>query len=86
MLCFFTAFNLVQSGWGLSGLPDWGSVVDYAEVKGPIDPDELVFPPAPPLYVSKASTGHLLEAVESTAVACGLKERALRGTSVVRLY
>ncbi len=73
---FFTAFHLVQSGWGLAGLPDWCSVVDYAEVKGPIDPDELVFPPAPLLQVSKASTLHLL--VETTAATHGLKERALR--------
>ncbi len=42
------AFQLVQSGWGQSGLPGWGSVVDHTEMKGPIDLEELVFPPAPP--------------------------------------
>ncbi len=77
MLRFFTAFNLIQSGLGLPRLPDWGSVVDFPEVKGPFDTDELAFPPALPLYVSKASTGHLLEAVETTAATCRLKERAL---------
>ncbi len=30
-------FQLVQSGWGQPGLPDWGSVVDNTEMKGPID-------------------------------------------------
>ncbi len=43
-----TAFQQVQSGWGLSGLPGWGSVGDHAEVKGPIDIEESAFPPAPP--------------------------------------
>ncbi len=42
------AFQLVQSGWGQPGLPGWGSVVDNTEMKGPIDLEELVFPPAPP--------------------------------------
>ncbi len=42
------AFQLVQSGWGRPGLLGWGSVVDNAEMKGPIDPEELFFPPAPP--------------------------------------
>ncbi len=42
------AFQLVQSGWGQSGLPGWGSLVDSTEKKGPIDLEELVFPPAPP--------------------------------------
>ncbi len=43
------AFQLVQSGWGQLGLPDCGRVVDNTEVKGPIDLEELIFPPAPPL-------------------------------------
>ncbi len=42
------AFQLVQSGWVQPGLPGWGSVVDNTEMKGPIDLEELVFPPAPP--------------------------------------
>ncbi len=42
------AFQLVQSGWGQPGLPGWGSVVDNAERKGPINLEELVLPPAPP--------------------------------------
>ncbi len=42
------AFKLVQSGWGQPGLPGWGSVVENTEMKGPIDLEELVFPPAPP--------------------------------------
>ncbi len=42
------AFQLVQSGWGQPGLPGWGSVVDNTEMKGPIDLEELMFPPAPP--------------------------------------
>ncbi len=42
------AFQLVQSGWGQPGLPGWDSVVDNTEMKGPIDPEELIFPPAPP--------------------------------------
>ncbi len=66
-----------------------GGVVDYAEVKGPIGPDELVFPAATLLQVSKVSTGHLLEAVETTAATCGLKERALSRNSTsqyVRLF
>ncbi len=42
------AFQLVQSGWGQPGLPGWGSVVDDTEMKGPIDLEELIFPPAPP--------------------------------------
>ncbi len=42
------AFQLVQSGWGQPGLPGWGSVVENTEMKGPIDLEELVFPPAPP--------------------------------------
>ncbi len=41
-------FQLVQSGWGQPGLPGWGSVVENAEMKGPIDLEELIFPPAPP--------------------------------------
>ncbi len=28
------AFQLVQSGWGQSGLTGWGSVVDNTEMKG----------------------------------------------------
>ncbi len=42
------AFQLVQSGWGQSGLPGWGSVVENTEVRGSIDFKGLVFPPAPP--------------------------------------
>ncbi len=42
------AFQLVQSGWSQPGLPGWGSVDDNTEMKGPIDLEELVFPPAPP--------------------------------------
>ncbi len=42
------AFQLVQLGWGQPGLPGWGSVVDNTEMKGEIDLDELIFPPAPP--------------------------------------
>ncbi len=42
------AFQLVQSGWGQPGLPGRGSVVENTEMKGPIDLEELVFPPAPP--------------------------------------
>ncbi len=42
------AFQLVQSGWGQPGMPGWGSVVDNTEMKGPIDLEELIFPPAPP--------------------------------------
>ncbi len=45
---FLAAFQLVQSVWGHPGLPGWGSVVDNTEVKGPIDLEELAFPPAPP--------------------------------------
>ncbi len=41
------ALQLVQSGWGQPGLPGWGSVVDNTETKGPIDIEELIFPPAP---------------------------------------
>ncbi len=37
----------VKSGWGQSGLPGWGSVVDNTEMKGPIDLEELVFPSDP---------------------------------------
>ncbi len=42
------AFQLVKSGWGQPGLPGWGSVVSNTEMKGPIDLEELIFPPAPP--------------------------------------
>ncbi len=42
------AFQLVQSGWGQPGLSDWASVVHNTEMKGSIDLEELVFPPAPP--------------------------------------
>ncbi len=42
------ALQLVQSGWGQPGLPGHGSVVDNTQMKGPIDLEELVFPPAPP--------------------------------------
>ncbi len=42
------AFQLVQPGWGQPVLPGWDSVVDNTEMKGPIDLEELVFPPAPP--------------------------------------
>ncbi len=42
------ALKLVQSGWGQPGLPGWSSVVDNTGMKGPIDLEELVFPPAPP--------------------------------------
>ncbi len=42
------AFQLVQSGWRQQELPGLGSVVDNTEMKGPIDLEELVFPPAPP--------------------------------------
>ncbi len=41
------AFHLVQWGWGQPGLPGWVSVVDNTEMKGPIDLEVLVFPPAP---------------------------------------
>ncbi len=47
-------------------------------MKGPIDLDELIFPPAPPLLgVSEASTRHRLEALETTAATGGPKERTL---------
>ncbi len=42
------AFQLVQSGWGQPGLTGWGSVVNNTEMKGLIDLEELIFPPAPP--------------------------------------
>ncbi len=42
------AFQLVQSGWRQPGLPSWSSVVDDTAVKGPIDLEELIFPPASP--------------------------------------
>ncbi len=42
------AFQLVQSGWGQPGLPGWGSVVQSTDIKGPIDLEELIFPPAQP--------------------------------------
>ncbi len=41
------ALQLVQSGWGQPRLPGWGSIVDNTEMKGPIDIEELMFPPAP---------------------------------------
>ncbi len=41
------AFQLVQSDWGQPGLAGWGSVVDNTEMKGPIDLEKLIFPPAP---------------------------------------
>ncbi len=44
----FAAFQLVPSGWGHPGLPGWGSVVDNTEAKGPVELEELVFPPATP--------------------------------------
>ncbi len=42
------AFQLVQFGWGQPGLPGWGSVVNDSVVKGSIDFEELIFPPALP--------------------------------------
>ncbi len=41
------AFQLVQPGWGQPRLPGWGSVVNDTEMKGPVDLEELIFPPAP---------------------------------------
>ncbi len=42
------ASQLVPSGWGHPGLPGWGSVVDNTEATGPVELEELVFPPATP--------------------------------------
>ncbi len=67
------ASHIVQLGWGQPGLPGLGSVVECTEVKGPIDLEELVFPPAHFLEVSEESNRKLLEA----AVTSGPKERAL---------
>ncbi len=44
----FATFQLGQSGWSQPGLPGWGSAVAHTEIKGPIDLEELIFPPAPP--------------------------------------
>ncbi len=43
------AFQLVPSGWGQPVLPGLGSVVHNTEIKSPIDFEELIIPPAPPL-------------------------------------
>ncbi len=57
--------------------PGRGSVVDNTEVRGPINLEEFIFPPAPPLKVSGSSTRHLLVALETIAATYGPKERAL---------
>ncbi len=43
-----STLQLVQLGWGQSGLPGWDSVVDSTEMKGPKNLQELIFPPAQP--------------------------------------
>ncbi len=69
-----TAFQLVHSDWSQLGLPSWGSVVDYAKLKGPIDLKELIFPPAPPFEKSEASTRQLSEALKTTAAKCSKRK------------
>ncbi len=49
-------------------MPGWGSVVDNAEMKGPIDLEELIFPTAPPFG---GKSGEYLASVRGFGNYCG---------------